>query len=166
MMKFPIYGKIKHVPNHQPALVHWPVGANCQWCWFVGTETLLLLLNHPLHDSWQAAQWSREEVTKIFHDFSRLFVVQWKGWSRASLVCHGMSERWQILKIHLFFVAFRVSPCALLALSWCGLTLQSADEASGFCPRFTPPTFLRPLVKIDGWSHWLHAYNQNSPGHL
>ena len=32
MMKFPIYGNIKHVPNHQPNIIDWPL-IDLDWCW-------------------------------------------------------------------------------------------------------------------------------------
>ena len=163
--------KIKHVPNHQPALVHWPVGANCQWCWLVGTETLLLLLNHTLHDSWQAAQWSREEVTKMFHYFSRLFVVQWKGWSRASLVFLSLGRSWKFT----FFCRFRQSMCLAGAL------MVWLDPAvCGWSQWFLSPFYATDLSETIGKERWvesvvtrlphkweaLNAYNRNSPGHL
>ena len=144
-----VYGKIKHVPNHQPALVHWPVGANWQWCWFVGTETLLLLLNHPLHDSWQAAQWSREEVTKIFHDFSRLFVVQWKGWSRASLVCLSVGRSWRFT----FFCGFQGQSMCLA-----GALMVWLDPAiCRWSQWFLSPFYATDLSETIGKERWVES---------
>ena len=122
----------------------------CQWCWFVGTETVLAIAESSFAwFSWQAAQWSREEVTKIFHDFSRLFVVQWKGLKKQGefgpvMVCLSVGRSWRFT---FFLWRSGVSPwCLAGKLSWCGLTLQSADEASGFCPRFTFTDL--------SWDHW------------
>ena len=107
-MKFPIYGNIKHVPNHQPNIIDWPL-IDLDWCWSSywpkGPDISILIspvarCDQRLRPSWMLTPnmiWKTRRIHLEKHEKSMAKSMPWKEQPKEP-ASFGCSQWWVLIQ--------------------------------------------------------------------